>query len=261
MVDESDKWGFYVMELSNNNFFNPTHSIIRVKRQSNYYDLKAIVGIENPSPADHLCLVVAPEKTINTRYLDKYRLDFPPGLRSLDDALAEVPLGFAFLIDKQQRIKTTNPQSGSAGMSISGTNMFDPEKVLLAISPRLPNRDYTTLKDQNSDPNVESVGLFINRDGSVLLKSTGGAITLGKEGVHIGGKLFHESSSVDTGVLSDNTIADMIPSTIPTAGASFPKLPNIGQIANMANAGAKFVQVSQTVKAVAQFATAASAIV
>jgi hypothetical protein len=260
MIYESDKWGFYVMELPNINFFNPTHSIIRVKRQSNYYDLKAIVGVENPNPVDHLCLVVAPERTIDTKYLAQDRLDFPPGLKSLDYSLADVPLGFAFLIDKQQRIKTTNPQSGSAGMSVSGTNMFDPEKVLLAISPRLPNRDYTTLKDQNSDPNADSVGLFINRDGTVLLKSTGGAITLGKEGVHIGGRLFHESSSVDTGILSDNTISDLIPSTIPTAGAAYPKIPNFGQIANIANAGAKFVQVATAAKAVSQFATAVASV-
>lgn len=261
MVDtENRSWNFYILELASTNFFNPTHSILRVGYKGKFFDLRAMVGVENPSPADHLALVIAPSRTIDCEEVKSERLDYPPGVISPSMDLGRVPLGFAFLIDKRQRINTTNPQSGSAGMAISSTNMFDPEKVVMALSPRLLDRDYTTLKD-NVDSNMGSIGLFVNRDGTVLLKSTGAAITLGKEGVHIGGRLFHESSTVDTGVLSDNTFADMIPSTIPTAGVAFPKLPNFGQIANIANAGRKFMEVSQKIKAGVQFANTVAALV
>lgn len=253
-VTESKSWSFYVGEMPASNFYNPFHQVVRVLVKGKYLDFRINPGIENPNYKDHLVLIIAPERVIDFDELHKDRLDLPPGTLDKAGHVATIPQGLCFLIDKRQRINTTAPQNGGAGFAISNTNMFDPEKVVTAITPRFIDRDYTTVDDSGQDPNYGSIGLFINKDGSILIKSTGSSITMGKEGIHLGGRLFQESSAIETGPLSDNSIADLIGSTIPTAGASWPKLPNFGQIANYANAGMKFIQVCDKVKAGAKFA-------
>lgn len=254
-VFENKSWNFYVLEMAADNFYNPIHQICRVKYKGKHIDLRIMAGIDNPNPQDHLVLVIAPDRTIDYEEVSDERLDYPPGLADPNGTVANIPVGFCFLIDRRQKINTTNPQNGAAGFAISRTNMFDRDKIVAAVSPRFGDRDYTTVDDKNVDPNAGSIGLFINKDGTILLKATGGSITLGKEGVHIGGRLFHEASAIDTGFLSDNSIADLISSTVPTAGVAYPKLPNFGQIANIANAGLKFVEVTDKARAGLNFAT------
>jgi len=241
-------WKFYVLELSETNYFNPKHQIVRVKYKGKRIDLRINPGIENPSPQDHLVLVIAPEKTMEYEEVDSDRYFLSPGTISTDGDLGEIQQGICFLIDKKQRVNTTAPQNGQAGFSVSSTNMFDQENVVAVMSPRMVDRDYTSIDPQGQDPNYGSIGIFMNRDGCILIKSTGSSITMGKEGIHIGGRLFLESSARETGPLSDNTISDLIGSTIPTAGASWPKLPNIGQIAQYANAGMKFIKIVDAAK-------------
>lgn len=255
------EWKFYVLELAATNYYNPKHQVARIKYKGKRVDMRINPGTENPSPQDHLVLVIAPEKTMEYEEVDSERYDLPPGIISSDGEIGDIKQGICFLIDKRQRVNTTAPQNGQAGFSVSSTNMFDPENVVAVLSPRMIDRDYTSVDQTGQDPNYGSIGIFMNRDGCILIKSSGSSITMGKEGIHIGGRLFQESSSVETGPLSDNTISDLIGSTIPTAAAAWPKLPNIGQIAQYANAGMKFIKIADAAKSGIKLAQSIGAVV
>lgn len=246
---------YLVLEIADiPKFYNPFHKIIRVKYKETYYDLKCDPGVVVPNQQDHLVLAVIPHGLFDyISSIPDHRQVITPGLENSAGQLAQIPQGICFLISSRQTISTANPQNASAGMSITNTNMFDMDKVAIAISPPLVDRDYTTLDDGTTgDINNLAVGVFINKQGTVLIKSQGGSVTLGKEGVHIGGKVSFESSTRDTGILSDNTFADMIPSTIPTAGIAIPKLPNVASIASVANAAMKFIDVIDKTKQISQ---------
>jgi hypothetical protein len=242
-------WQSYILELDTEHPYNPRHQIARVSFKGRSIDLRVFAGVDNPNPRDHLIFAMAPSVVWDREDVPDERLGLPPGLADANGLIASVPQGFCWPIDRQQKLNTTNPQNSQAGFSISETTMFDMTQIVLALSPRFGDRDYTTIDEGTADPNANSIGIFINNKGVILIKSAGGSITLGKEGVHIGGRLFTEASAVDTGVLSDNSISDLIPSTIPTAAAAYPKLPNFGQFANIANAGMKFVEVTDKAKA------------
>ncbi len=254
------EWKFYVLELSASNYYNPKHQIARVKYKGKRIDIRINPGTENPNPQDHLVLVIAPEKTMEYEEVDSSQYDLPPGTTA-DGEVTDIQQGLCFLIDKRQRVNTTAPQNGQAGFSVSESNMFDPENVVSVMSPRMVDRDYTSVDSTGQDPNYGSIGIFMNRDGCILIKASGSSITMGKEGIHLGGRLFQESSAVETGPLSDNTIADLIGSTIPTAGAAWPKLPNIGHIAQYANAGLKFIKIADAAKAGIKIADSIGALV
>ena len=231
-------------------FYNPYHQIIRIQRGSGddvkYYDLKCYPGSEVPQQDNHLVLAALPEATLkNMIEVPERRHDILPGLEDTNGKLADIPQGECFLINQRQTIASTNPQNASAGMFIQDVNTFDLDNLRVALTPPLENRDYTTL-DDNKAGNINnlSVGFFINKQGTLVLKSRGGSITLGHEGVHIGGKLATESSTKDTGVLSDNSLSDIIPPFLVGAIPGVKKLPNPGQITSIANAAVKFVEAT-----------------
>lgn len=240
---DKQSMGFTILEMPPSNFYNDRHQIVRVKYKGKFFDFRAFPTNFNPNPSDHLVLALVEEGALEGDGVHASREQMPPGLIDKQGNLASIPPGFCFFVAKRQKINTTNPQNGGASFSVSQTNMFDPEKVVVAVSPYLKGRDYTTKDEANGDVNDESIGFFVNRDGTVLIKSMGASITMGKEGIHLGGRLFQESSAVETGPLSDNSIGDMIGSTIPTAGAAWPKLPNFGYIANIVNSSRKFVEI------------------
>jgi hypothetical protein len=260
-LNEQREWGFYILELVSDFPYNPIHQIARVRYKGRSVDLRINSGTEVPNHQNHLVLAIVPERVMETAEVPEERLGLPPGLASGDGTIAAVPQGICFLIDKRQTVKTTNPQNGQASFSISNTNMFDLNNIMTAVSPAFIDRDYTTIDKNKADPNVGSVGMFINKQGTVLIKSTGGSITIGKEGVHIGGRLFQESSAIDTGALADNTFADLIPSTIVTFPVSFPKILNHGYLVNIANAGMKFIEITDKARAVSRFGSAIQRIV
>ena len=115
-------------------------------------------------------------------------------------------------------------------MSISNTNMFEEHKVKVAISPPLA-RDYTSNDEDTED--VNKIGMFMN-DKTIIIKSSGGQITLGEEGLHFGGKIHWESTTHSKEIMQDNFIHQLVPSTLPTAAISIPQLPNFGMIAQIA---------------------------
>ena len=177
-------------------------------------------------------------------YVSDERFGLPPGLEASGKP-SPTQRGMCYLVNNNQTLVTTNPQSASSSFSISDVNMFDMSNVATALAPPIYGMDYTTLADPTKgDLNNLGVGIFINKQGTILIKSKGGSITFGKEGVHIGGKFASEASVKDTGVLSDNGLARLIPSSMPTAAIAIPKIPNIGSIASIANVGLKFMDIA-----------------
>lgn len=255
LENESTKLEFWMLKIANlKHSYNPQHQIIRVEFNNGFYDIKCAPGYYVPNAQDHLVVAMLPEGFFDDQEpIPSRQEDLPPGLLSKDGHLDDVPEGMSWIVPKRQTVTTTAPQNGNAGFAMSDTNMFDSSNVTVAVSPHLPTRDYTTLEDgSESDPEYQSVGLFVNKQGTVLLKSTGGSITIGKEGVHIGGKLMTTSSNKDTGVMTENPLSKLLGSTIPTAGASWPTIPNIGTVVSIANAAQKFTQIVDASKNISQ---------
>ena len=255
-TSEQRSWGFYILPLVKDFPFNPVHQIVRIVYKGKNLDLRVAEGSIIPNFQDHLMLVTAPDRVMENEEVSEDRLMLLPGLADSDGTLATIPQGFCFPVHKRQRVYTSNPQSAFASFAISDTNMFDLDNVVTAVSPQFADRDYTTVDKSGTDPNIGSIGIFINKQGTILIKSTGGSITIGKEGTQIGGQLHTESSSVNTGALADNTFADIIPSTVVTVPVAFPKFLNYSTFANLANAGMKFVEVASKTKAVSSFVSA-----
>jgi len=248
------KLEYWMLEIADlENYYNPLHKIIRVKWQSEYYDIKCNPGIAVPDQTAHLALAMLPERFFEiVQPISTGARQRPPGTISDGGTLGQLPIGIVHLVDSKQAINTTNPQTASSSFSISDTNMFDMTNMSVCISPPLYTTDYTTLADPNQDINSLGVGIFMNKQGTILIKSLGGSITLGKEGIHIGGKFASEASVRDTGVMSDNGLARLIPSTIPTAAVAIPKMPNLGSIASIANASLKYISIAGAASQIGQ---------
>lgn len=247
------KTEFWLLEIADTQkYYNAKHQIIRVMYGGKYYDVKCYPGHIVPNRRDHLVICVLPEGFFTSNDgLTEQSLKYEPGIISSTGTLGSLSNGIAFLTPKKQVISTTNPQSAGSSFAISDVNMFDQENVCISITPPIVHMDYTKQEDPSiGDLNNQNVGLFINRQGTILIKSINGSITIGKEGVHIGGKFKADASVKDTGIITENPLSKLIPSSIPTAWANF-SIPNIGAIASIANAALKFMEItSKTTKVI-----------
>lgn len=239
----------YAATIANINYFNDNHKIIRVEFNKRFYDFKLLSSGEIPNPLNHIVLLLTTEEALSEiKALSQDRLNLLPGYIDNNGNLDDLPVGFGYLISKKQSISVTNPNSGGAGFSISKNSMSQLDNVSVAITPPL-DRDYTnTEKDSYSED--QNVGLFINKNGSILIKSTGSSITMGEEGIYIGGNVSWESSEHNREILVDNPLQRFIPSTIVSAIPSIPELPNISKFANIANAAKKIRNVVSSLNSV-----------
>lgn len=246
-IDSSNdsEMSIFMLEIADlEQYYNPRHQIIRVKHGNGYFDLKINPGHMVPNRADHLVVAIIPNNFFEkSQGISPFEEALPPGTQFKGGKIKALPIGMCFLTPKRQTLSTTNPQSGNAALTMSDTNMFDMDNVTVAISPHLPDRDYTTEDDVNQgDINNQNVGFFVNKQGTLVIKGLGGSITIGKEGLYFGGKFASESSIRDTGVMSDGPFKHIIPSTMATAWAGI-SIPNMGMIASIANAGMKYIEV------------------
>ena len=250
----NDSMKGYVGKIASYNYYNEIHKIIRVEFNNRFFDFKYLGGYEVPNPSKHIAIIITSEKAMDDIGLSEDRLKFLPGIKDDGGSLIDIPIGFVYIVSNEQQTFTTNPNAGGAGFSIENTNMFDLEKVAIAISPPL-RKDYTNT-DGNlaiSDPRSaakedlknQSVGMFINNDGTILIKAKGSSITMGEEGIYFGGVPGWESSSHEKEWMMDNQFTFFIPSTIPTAGIAIPALPNIAKFAKIAE-GARMVRTIAT---------------
>jgi hypothetical protein len=240
---------FFGAYLADINYYNQYHKIVRVKFQSDpskperLFDFKYLGGAEVPNPKRHIAIIVTNDESISeTKALKEERLSFLPGLLDENGNLADLPMGFVYVVPTSQSSGTTVSNSGGAAFTIEKFNTIDIEKMAIAISPPT-NIDYTSKENTHNEQEVnegkpdlkdKNVGLFINNDGTVLLKSTGGMIALGEEGVYVAGPVAWESSEHQREWLMDNFLQRFIPSTIPTGALAIPELPNIAKFAQIA---------------------------
>jgi len=234
----------FLTELADTNYYNDRLGVVRIKYQSNLYDFKLGTDpIQIPTPKNHYVMIITEEDTLSNNGIDTE--EFLPGVTNKTGVVSSLTLGVAFLIDKNQQIKTTNPQNGSSTFNIDGINTFDIEKAYGSIGPRLP-KDYTNNEDESEDPNSSNIGIFWTKD-VLLIKSRGGSVTLGDEGVHIGGNVFWESSKHSKDIMLDNPLHGIIPQTLPTALVSIPQLPNFAKFIQIADAGQKYLSITKKV--------------
>jgi hypothetical protein len=236
----------FVTQIADSNYYNDVHKIIRVQFKDNKYDFKYMGGHIVPNPTKHIALIITSEEALGDAYsIIGDRENFLPGIIDSMGNLTNLSMGVAYILSKDQEISRTNPSAGGAGMAISKTNMFDLEKVAIAIAPPL-DKDYTNTE---KDPNLEdkSVGIFMNNDGTILIKSKGSSITMGEEGIYIGGNVHWESAAHTKEWMMDNTLADFIPSTIVTFPLAIKEIPNIAKFAQIAEGARKVRSVVESI--------------
>lgn len=241
----------FITSLAPINYFNDKHKIIRIQFKSNMFDFKYMGGNIVPNPNKHIALVVTSEEVLNdSNSIIGERENFLPGIIDKEGNLTNLSMGFVYIISKDQEISRSNPTSGGAGFAIRKTNMFDLDQVAVAISPPL-DKDYTnTEKDSYSED--KSVGVFMNNDGTILIKSKGSSLTMGEEGIYIAGDVSWESTAHQKEWMMDNTLKDFIPSTIVTFPLSMPALPNIAKFAQIAEGARKVRSVVETTVSLAE---------
>lgn len=232
----------FLTDLAEKNYFNPRLQVIRVVSpfdETQFLDFRLAPTHVPPNNKLHRVLLVTAKEQINSIGLSEERLELIPGIEDKNWTPAELQMGVAYLIDRNQRLYTVDNQTGSTGFSIRNTNMFEQNKVKLALSPPIP-KDYTNNSNQQNDTN--EIGIFMN-DDAVIIRSRGAQITLGDEGVHIGGKQHWENTAHSKEIMQDNFIHQLVPSTIPTAGVSIPQLPNFGMIGQIAETCNKVINI------------------
>lgn len=228
--------------MPDTNYYNDKHKIVRILFKANSYDFHLGSNFSYvPNPKKHYILLLTLENVIDNNGLEPRRLELLPGINDEQGNLAEISLGMAFLIDKNQTLSTTNLQNGSTGFSIENANLYDLDVIDGSITPQR-TKDYTNNDSEQSDPNSDNIGIFWNNQ-VVMIKSRGGSITLGDEGVHLGGNIFWESSTHSKDIMIDNSFHSLIPQTIPTALITMPQIPNFAKFVQIANAGQKFLSI------------------
>jgi hypothetical protein len=231
----------FMTDLHDSNYYNPRLSVVRIASpvaDGQFYDYRLSATWFPPNPKAHRILLIAAREQMSDFGLSEERLELVPGLEK-DGTPAEIPMGTAFIIDRNQRLNTVDNQTGSTAFSISNTKANEDNVIRVALTPPLM-KDYTNNDSEDQDEN--QVGLWIT-DNVVFLRSRGAQVTLGDEGIHIGGKQFWENTAHSKEIMQDNFIHQLVPSTIPTAAISIPQLPNFGMIAQIANAANKVINI------------------
>lgn len=245
-----DQPSMFLTDLADSNYFNSRMNIVRVKNPFGldaYYDFRLSPTWYPPNPKIHKIILITSKEYLTYAGLSEAKLKLQPGVDDENWTPAEIPMGLAYLVDRNQRLYVVDNQTGSTGFSISNTNMFDQDKVKVALAPPI-EKDYTS--NSNQDQDMNEIGLFMSND-TVMIRSRGAQITLGDEGIHFGGKQHHENTTHSKEIMQDNFIHQLIPSTIPTAAISIPQLPNFGMIAQIAETANKVMRVVGTASNIA----------
>lgn len=242
MTLNENNLNYYVVGLADTNNYSDSLQVIRIKHNNRYIDVHlGSHSYEIPNSNKHLVLLLCSEKFIESAGFTSDVSTIKPGYNP-DGTIANLDLAVGFLIDKKQKISLANPQNASSTFAIENSSMSDPNNTRIAITPPI-DADYTNTDDSISDRNSANIGIFIN-DKVIFIKSHGGQITLGDEGVHIGGQVFWESTTHEKDIMINNPLAPFIPPTLPTVGTANKELPNISKFTNIAAAIQNFVSIT-----------------
>jgi len=227
--------------------YNDKHQIVRITYGDFLFDFRLNAGPILPNPSTHVALIMTTEEAISSsRAILDERTDLPPGHADKDGNVIDLPPGFVIPLSIKQISAATMPNSPSAGMTIQRSKMSELDNVVVSLTPPLVDKDYTNtgINEPGKDIRDESMGLFINRDNVIILKSPGSSITMGEEGIFIAGDVSWDSSSQRKEIMVTNPNATFIPSTIVT----FPLVmdyPNIAKFSQIAAGALKIMQTAQ----------------
>jgi hypothetical protein len=232
----------FITAIAGTNYYNEKHQIIRVDIGGEWFDCKYMGGVVVPHPNDHVALVITCEEFMKkTKSVQGSSKDYLPGISNSDGDTKDIPFGFVFPVPRNQQVAGSNASSGGAAFAINNTNMFDIEKVAIALTPPL-NVDYTN-KDKETDFKDFSNGIFVNKDGTILIKSHASSITMGKEGMYLGGDIHWESIDQNKEWMRDNGLANFIPLTLVTIPMSMPLFPNMEKFLKLAEGANKVINI------------------
>lgn len=251
MTYEEDGFSLKTMlcQLDTVNWYNDKLQVVRVKISNRLYDIKlGSVVFEYPNPLYHYILVTLTENILRTEGFlssdERYR--FKPGMFD-DTSIAKLSSAQAFLLDKNQKISTTRTRGTSASFAIEDSDLSDENKLRVSITPS-STRPYTNTDKEEYDPRSSNIGIFMNQD-TIYIKSAGGAILIGKEGIHFGGNVHWEASKHSRDIMVDNPLAGFIPDTIVTP-FTVAYLPNFANILNLAQTGQNILKVTEKINKV-----------
>lgn len=244
----------YLGEIAEDNYFNDLNQIVRVKFNGKYFDFRYRSNVVMPNPELHLAIISSTEEYIDSPGLDKERQALMPGIANTNNTPASLPYGWVEILHRKQLSMVTNHQNGSAPFSIEGADMSLKNKTRIALTPPIdkdytnsgPDKQSSTTGEETSsteDASDKSIGIFIN-DNSIVIKSRGSQLTMGDDGIHIGGSIKYEESEHTREWMFDNTLSRFIPSTIPTGALVIPELPNVAKFARYAQVGQRIAQVA-----------------
>lgn len=244
----------FLGEIADENYFNDLQQVVRVRFNGRYFDLRYRPSPVLPNPQMHLAIITATEEEMNSPGIGEDLQKLMPGIADEEGNPRALPYGWVDVINRKQMTMVTNHQNASAPFALEGADMSNKNKTRVALTPPL-QKDYTNAEGRpessqtgetgysKEDTGDQSIGVFIN-DDSIVIKSSGAQITMGRDGIHIGGKLKVQSSEHEREWMFDNTLSRFIPSTIPTGAIAIPELPNV----------AKFAKYGQTFQRIAQIA-------
>jgi len=243
-----DKYAFkiYGAKLVETNYYNPEKKVVRVKFGPKVFDFHLLGdSFEIPNPMQHALMIFSTEETVSSRGLDEDDLKYRPGLKS-DGTSSSIPAGGALLVNLNQSHSTTNPRSASASFNSNNAAMdiLDKVRVAITVPSILPYTNKNSPEERQEAEN-RSFGLFMN-DSTILLKSTGGSITISEDGIHLGGAIAFESTQFSKDLVADNFLSSIIPSAFPTCIASMQQLPNFEQFMKLAESARKVVDITST---------------
>ena len=239
-----------IAELDDMNYYNNTQNIVRIKVKSGdnlkYYDFPLLNTGEYPNPGLHHVLVFTYndvlEKVRTAILPGDSKLQFPPGYSDQDGLAPRVTNGYAILIATNAKNNTTKYNVGSLGNFNSDSDLpSDPNDIRYSISPAL-NKNYTTTEQQfKTDKDYQNIGIFVT-DNSILLKTRGGSIALGPDGISLLGPKMETHQITQAGIMADNPLTRLpIPATLVTPMV-IPNYPNLDFLASIGNSLNRMVQ-------------------
>ena len=156
----------------------------------------------------------------------------------------KISAGYCWLVTNKIKNNTTKPNIshlGTFNTDVGSTS--DVEDIRMSMSPAL-NKNYTTTEDQHKvDKDNENIGIFVT-DDSVYLKSGGGSIVLGPDGISLLGPRTETSTTGSFGMMKKNSLGTIIPETLMTFPASIKYIPNLDYIVSIGNTVNRLVKTT-----------------